>query len=491
VFRLVVEVFITLAVGFGTLAIPLAVDARWTGVAWAIEGAGLVWVGVRQRQRRTRLAGLALQAAAAVAYVRALDLPAADVPILNGVYLGAVLLSVAGLLSAWHLRRDERPLSVLTLWWGLAWWFGAGFREMAMSDLPRAMQDQPYLLFSAVSLAVVGALRHRLDWRDLSFPCVLLLVPVMALAAVASFIGLAFAGSGHPFTLQGGLLAWVTAFAVHIWLLRGMEHDWPAPVTSAWHTGTLWLAVCLLTLEVTWAVGQAVGAGEAWEIAAWALVPVAAIAAVPGLVLRARDSGRWPLARHGNSYLAALWPLAVLTAVWSLSTSVQPGDPAPLPYLPIANPVELMQAVALLVLLRWPSARWTPVALPDATRWALGAWLGFVALNGVIARSTHVFGGVPFDLPSLWASAPFQMAVSITWTLLALVVMLLATRAKQRPVWIVGGGLLGAVVAKLFAVDLDGSGTVARFVSFIVVGTLMLLIGYLSPLPPRARERPL
>jgi uncharacterized membrane protein len=150
-----------------------------------------------------------------------------------------------------------------------------------------------------------------------------------------------------------------------------------------------------------------------------------------------------------------------------------------------------MQAVALLVLLRWPSARWTPVALPDATRWALGAWLGFVALNGVIARSTHVFGGVPFDLPSLWASAPFQMAVSITWTLLALVVMLLATRAKQRPVWIVGGGLLGAVVAKLFAVDLDGSGTVARFVSFIVVGTLMLLIGYLSPLPPRARERPL
>ena len=46
----------------------------------------------------------------------------------------------------------------------------------------------------------------------------------------------------------------------------------------------------------------------------------------------------------------------------------------------------------------------------------------------------------------------------------------------------------GAVVVKLFLVDLAGLGTVARILSFIVVGLLMLLIGYLSPLPPRAQE---
>jgi hypothetical protein len=35
-------------------------------------------------------------------------------------------------------------------------------------------------------------------------------------------------------------------------------------------------------------------------------------------------------------------------------------------------------------------------------------------------------------------------------------------------------------------VDLSGIGTVARIVSFMGVGGLMLLIGYLAPLPPAA-----
>ena len=46
-------------------------------------------------------------------------------------------------------------------------------------------------------------------------------------------------------------------------------------------------------------------------------------------------------------------------------------------------------------------------------------------------------------------------------------------------------GLLALVVAKLFIVDLAGTGTIGRIVSFLVVGLLMLLIGYISPLPPR------
>ena len=64
--------------------------------------------------------------------------------------------------------------------------------------------------------------------------------------------------------------------------------------------------------------------------------------------------------------------------------------------------------------------------------------------------------------------------------------MVWATRNGARRPWIAGGGILGVVVAKLFIVDLAGTGTVSRIVSFLVVGALMLVIGYLSPLPPRA-----
>jgi uncharacterized membrane protein len=44
------------------------------------------------------------------------------------------------------------------------------------------------------------------------------------------------------------------------------------------------------------------------------------------------------------------------------------------------------------------------------------------------------------------------------------------------------------VVAKLFLVDLSSIGTVQRIVSFIGVGVLMLVVGYFSPVPPRAPE---
>ena len=55
----------------------------------------------------------------------------------------------------------------------------------------------------------------------------------------------------------------------------------------------------------------------------------------------------------------------------------------------------------------------------------------------------------------------------------------------ERLPWVVGAALLGAVVVKLLLVDLSGSGSVTRIVSFIGVGVLMLVIGYVAPLPAK------
>jgi uncharacterized membrane protein len=41
------------------------------------------------------------------------------------------------------------------------------------------------------------------------------------------------------------------------------------------------------------------------------------------------------------------------------------------------------------------------------------------------------------------------------------------------------------VVAKLFLIDLSSIGTVARIASFLSVGVLLLVTGYLAPLPPK------
>jgi uncharacterized membrane protein len=51
--------------------------------------------------------------------------------------------------------------------------------------------------------------------------------------------------------------------------------------------------------------------------------------------------------------------------------------------------------------------------------------------------------------------------------------------------WLAGAGLMAAVVGKLLLVDLSSAGTIERIVSFVGVGLLMLVIGYLAPAPPK------
>jgi hypothetical protein len=53
-----------------------------------------------------------------------------------------------------------------------------------------------------------------------------------------------------------------------------------------------------------------------------------------------------------------------------------------------------------------------------------------------------------------------------------------------------GAALLAAVVAKLFLVDLSALSGLPRVVAFLGVGLLLLVIGFVSPLPPRRVRGP-
>ena len=131
----------------------------------------------------------------------------------------------------------------------------------------------------------------------------------------------------------------------------------------------------------------------------------------------------------------------------SRSTCSRPGDPSPLPYLPLANPLDLTLALALCGAAAWAMRLGT---LPER---ALYRWIGagvFVALNGVVLRTAHQWGDVPWRLSSLLASKPLQAALTLTWTLTALAAMVVATRRHLRMLWMLGAALLAAVVAKLF-----------------------------------------
>lgn len=196
----------------------------------------------------------------------------------------------------------------------------------------------------------------------------------------------------------------------------------------------------------------------------------------------------WPLQVHREAYgVVAGGGLSVYLALWSLDTNFTlPGDPYPFPYVPLLNPLDLSQALVLVVLAQyWRYLRSTNTPSLGDRDGALCA-LGFIWLNAALVRTLHRWAGVPFDVDAVIRSTLVQTSLSIFWTILALATMLVATRRRSRPVWLTGAVLLAVTIVKLFAVDLSHVGTVERIVSFVGVGLLTLVIGYFSPLPPAA-----
>ncbi|MBC7380154.1 MAG: DUF2339 domain-containing protein, partial [Burkholderiaceae bacterium] len=87
---------------------------------------------------------------------------------------------------------------------------------------------------------------------------------------------------------------------------------------------------------------------------------------------------------------------------------------------------------------------------------------------------------------ALFSSFLVQAGYSILWTLIALALMVTAHRRAARTLWMLGAGLLGFTVLKLFIIDLSNRGGSERIFVFIAVGLLMLVVGYFAPLPPAA-----
>jgi uncharacterized membrane protein len=186
--------------------------------------------------------------------------------------------------------------------------------------------------------------------------------------------------------------------------------------------------------------------------------------------------------------------LAVAFAAWSIFANVtHDARSDPLPYLPIVNALDLAHVLgAICVASAWMALRRMPGDVPADLRGrgaiAMAGGLTFFWLNGVLLRSIHHWAGVPYRLEPMLRSVLVQAALSVFWSLLALALMLFATRRGLRGLWMLGAGLMAVVVAKLFLVDLSHVGGIERIVSFIAVGVLMLVIGYFSPVPPRKPE---
>jgi uncharacterized membrane protein len=186
-------------------------------------------------------------------------------------------------------------------------------------------------------------------------------------------------------------------------------------------------------------------------------------------------------------------PLALLMLGWFwLANIVSDGTAEPLPYVPLINPLELGLLFTLFGLYVWSRSAVTQGVIrkdyaAPATQLVAGISL-FAFFTALVMRTAHHWGDVPFELDALLESMRVQAGLSIVWTLIALSLMISGHLRHRREVWLIGAALIGVVVAKLFFVELSNRGGLARIVSFIGVGVLLLVVGYFAPLPPKRTD---
>jgi uncharacterized membrane protein len=482
--RVLVESLFALAVVFVTIAVPLALDARWTSAAWGLQGAAMIWLGHRQQRKLALAAGCALQLLAGAAYSLQPWSLEAGLPVVNGYFIGAVLIALAGWLSSWLFDRYRDPqskgqglmflASSALLVWASGWWLWAGFTEIER-HVASSLELSAALLFAAATTILAMLASSAFNWRRLN-TLGLVLWPIALFAFV-----FALSREPHPFA-NFGWLAWPAVCVALFVFLRFREQQFEA-LRGALHALAYWLIAGLIGRETYWQLDRA--ADGIWPLAA----ALAAVAALVAATLRARERIEWPLAAHAQTYvkLCCTGVLAVLMLFMLAANLFSPGAAAPLPYLPLLNPLELASAFVFLVLVQWWAAldQYRRVDVEPKQLAVAGALLGLFLLTMAVARAVHHWAGVPFDPDSLADSTVLQTALSIVWGVTGLGAMVIGARGKQRAIWLGGAALMAVVVVKLFIVELDNTGTLGRVVSFLGVGLLLLVVGYFAPVPPR------
>ncbi len=474
---------------FINLAPLFVLPWRFGAMVWPVTGVATLWWAIRSRQRAALAFALGLQlVAGAVSLGSHLTLlggmrtPIDATPFMHSGFLSPLLIGVAAFIAARLLhRREDEPLSTALGWgamsWSAVWWAFAWEAELNRL-LPQEALAPCLIGLTATTAGLWGMLARFGNWRQVGQATIAYL-PVLALLLAYQLE----ADAWHP--LEGwGALFWPAALFMHGLLLRGQKSWLPAGLQGAVHAAGVWLFVVIAALELHWQLAHMGGADSTWAMLGWLLAPLAYLWAMSSGTLRRI----WPLRDFRDAYaVAGALPVTVFLLGWTGASALIGEGAAPLPYIPLLNPLETGQIAVLLgIALWWRSLHDRRVFRENGA--ILAAVLGataLMAISSAVARTCHLWGGVPWELPALQNSMLVQTSLSIVWGTIAIGSMLTGHRAGVRGVWIAGAALIAAVIGKLFLVELAAHGSVERIVSFIGVGLLLLLVGYFAPLPPR------
>lgn len=415
------QAYVGLSAGFFTLAVPIGLSAKATTVIFALEGAGAMWLGLRERRTLTWLSGGLLQIAAAIGFAVAFRdyryFSAEYSPLLNDFYLSALLMTLCAGICLWvNYRFASRGLhepevdpkskskseSKLNAWltidklyasaqgfffWGMAWWLGAALCEMLRYP-PISYNYWLFITLTAATLVIVR--RYYTETPVIITQSLLLLsggvITLLCLqGAILSHHSLEQTmklsmNEFYPLSTWEGL-AWSAYAVAGRWIWHDLRDNDNTLVDAALVTWILSLASIISVgvyqiLPATWSdTGLYWWAISAvWLLLAW-LITVRPTAL---RYLAQRPSKRW------QSAVSSV-VMGVITVSFVGVGILSGGDSRW--WLPILNTTDTLQWLIAALLLLWMS-RYQP-------RWLnlFGAVISVGVFIAVTLRMTHHWGG--------------------------------------------------------------------------------------------------
>lgn len=484
---------LAIGLGFSTLAVPLALTANWTAIVWLIEGTAISYAALSQKQYRVAWAGVLIVILGAVSALFA-----------NVTYLSDIsFITLYGVMSAiilfngclWHHYRgldvSSDGIKLLFIIIAIISWSTWIIQGVVRIDQATNYAAQPIIACYVIAVWLWFVIGRKIDWPLLRY-AVIALWPVLVLALANNIL---FYLHSYYAGLWG--LSWVVAFMsayYYLYFDKDKLKD-NQQLALILHISLLWIILAWLYYEINWMLTFL---PWGFDVIKWSVLTVLASVIILAFFLL-NQYRRFPI----YAFTAQYWKIGLLPVsfylVFELITGLySSGQIIYWTYIPFINPLEEAAVLGLMMFAIWLNQFMKLISdnqkmQTSSRQRSLLAMLLIITLtflwsNSIILRSLSQWLDISWSFYALWHNNIVQVVLSLVWTLSAVVLIAIAHRYLLRNVWFAGAILQVIVVLKLIVIDsveLDG---LMRAFAFIGVALLMLVIGYLAPLPPKNNQ---
>ncbi len=494
--------WLTIGVSFITFSIPLALSANWTALLWMFEGTALTWIMLTQKYYRVALFGALITSLGIISAVISLDdnkITLIMFTSLSGV--SSIILFINACFWHYYGQKTEITrviklsyLSISIIVWTL--WILLSTR-LFLDQTP--FEISLILLCATASLWLWYFIGRKINWN--------IMCNGMLLLWIALAVSLFMSHSESYYYLSEFWicsLAWIAAFTscyVYLYKISSEKTNNNRIINNH----VIFLHISLFWMLLGWLVRELIHIFDAlpwgYEVIKWSLMATIACSIILLFYFLIKRQYITSFLLVKSYWTIGLLPLIGYIVYYLIAGLSMSGQIIYWSYIPIINPLEESAIFSLLMFSVWiklmpnyvqfdnktTNSGILNIPLPNLILVSLMT-LTFLWGNSVVLRCLSQIFDITWNAYTLWHNNIVQMTASLLWMLSAVILIAIGHRYSLRKIWYSGQLIQITVIIKLIFVDIQETDGLLRAFAFIGVALLMLLIGYLAPIPPKQND---